>query len=151
MSDSDGIELTDAMESSWSGVMRRGKGRKKPGGGTGGPNIPGALGLVMGEKGEQLRQKQQQQRRPYQRPDHTSSYLKVVTRRTGFRQVNCCALNFSHVKVGRNNTMPSDLEINKFISSVCKLNPKEITKVAIMRNRQEVWVSFIHETLADEF
>ena len=74
-----------------------------------------------------------------------------MTRLSGLRQINCCLINLSKIKVGANLTSPTDIQVNMFLLKVCKLDPKDILKVSIMRNRQEVWVSFRNEDLADEF
>ena len=109
-------------------------------------NIPGALGLMHG-----VGARQQQQRQQQLQGGPVGHYPKVVSRRAGFRQINCCRINIGNVKTGPNKTIPSDSEIDMFLLNVCKLNIVDISKISIMRNRQEVWVTFNNEILANEF
>ena len=66
-------------------------------------NIPGSIGLVSGDRRRQLQQQQQCQGPPGP-AGPGGQYPKVVTRRAGFRQVNCCMINLSKVKIGVNKT-----------------------------------------------
>ena len=50
-----------------------------------------------------------------------------------------------------NKILPTDVEINMFLLKECKLDIVDILKVSNLRNRQEAWVSFKNEALANDF
>ena len=111
---------------------------------------PGGLGLIPAHRGLGVRQQQQQQQRHYT-SDFRQAYPKVITRKAGIRQVNCCSINLSNVKTGPRNMFPTDKEVSDFLIDVCQLDIKDLTKMCAMRNGQEFWVSFKNEQLASEF
>ena len=78
-------------------------------------------------------------------------FPKIITRQSGIRQVNSCCLNLSNIKVGPNRTSPTDVDVSDFSAKTCKLNVMDISKICNMRNRQEAWVSFKNEALANDF
>ena len=125
---------SDILAPDWEQVVggrRKKKGGRGPGSGQKAQDerllhMPGALGLLS-YRGRETQHQQQQQ---FRGSGPGGNYPKVIAKTAGFRQVNCCSINFGNVKVGPNKTLPSDYELNFFINHHCKINPIDITKVS---------------------
>ena len=152
-SDSEGYDLADH---SWSEVTRgggRGRRRGRAGSAAGGQQarlmeMPGALGLITGDRARQAHQQQQTSNTNNREPQR---YPKAVSARAGFRHINTCVINLNNVKVGPTNGPPTDIDINVFLLTKCGIKQEDLVRACSMRNRQQFWVSFKTELLANDF